>query len=39
LFQVDENGEIEFDLSYESAKGDLWCEKFDDLLREEAENE
>ena len=39
LFQVDENGEIAFDLSYESAKGDLWCEKFDDLLREEAENE
>jgi len=38
-FDVDENGEIEFDLTWENSKGEFECEKFSDWLEEEAREE
>ena len=38
-FEVDEKGEIEFDLSWENSKGEFECEKFADWLEEEAREE
>ena len=35
-FDVDEQGEIEFDLTWENSKGEFECEKFADWLEEEA---
>ena len=32
-------GELEFDLGWESNKGEFWCDKFADWLQEEAEQE
>jgi len=38
-FDVNERGEIEFDLSWENSKGEFECEKFADWLEEEAREE
>jgi hypothetical protein len=38
-FEVDERGEIEFDLSWENSKGEFECEKFSDWLEEEVREE
>jgi len=38
-FDIDERGEIEFDLTWENSKGEFECEKFSDWLEEEAREE
>jgi len=38
-FDIDEQGEIEFDLTWENSKGEFECEKFSDWLEEEAREE
>ena len=38
-FDINEVGEIEFDLSWENSKGEFECEKFADWLEEEAREE
>ena len=38
-FDLDERGEIEFDLSWENSKGEFECEKFSDWLEAEAREE
>jgi hypothetical protein len=38
-FDIDEQGEIEFDLTWENDRGEFECEKFSDWLEEEAREE